>query len=141
MDADPDADADLDADPGYQNDADLYPHADPDYQNDADLYLNADLDYQNDADLHPNADLDYQNDADLYPNADPEPDPRHCTRLSDPVKYLGLEVKDMIGDGEVVLQPEGGQQDAVLHGEGEAQLLFWKKKEHCLIDFRGLEWK
>jgi hypothetical protein len=46
--------------------------------------------------------------------------------LSAPVKYryLGLEVKDMIGDGEVVLQPEGGQQDAVLHGEGEAQLLF-----------------
>jgi len=40
--------------------------------------------------------------------------------------HLGFEVKDMIGDGEVVLQSEGGQQDPVLHGEGEAQLLFGK---------------
>jgi hypothetical protein len=110
VDADPDVDADLDADPGYQNDVDPYPN----------VYLDADPGYQNEADPYPNADLDadpgYQNDAD--------PDPRHCKRLSAPSIYLGLEVKDMIGDGEVVLQPEGGQQDAVLHGEGEAQLLF-----------------
>ena len=40
------------------------------------------------------------------------------------ILYLGFEVKDVIGDGEVVLQPEGGQQDTVLHGEGQPQLLF-----------------
>ena len=38
--------------------------------------------------------------------------------------YLGLEVKDMIGDSEIVFKPEGRQQDAVSHREGEAQFLF-----------------
>lgn len=33
---------------------------------------------------------------------------------------LGLEVKDVIGDSKIVLKPEGRQQDAVSHGEGEA---------------------
>ena len=41
--------------------------------------------------------------------------------------YLGLEVKDVIGDSKIVLKPEGRQQDAVSHREGEAQFLFWKQ--------------
>ena len=55
-------------------------------------------------------------------NTDPytDPDPKHCCLLL----YLWFEVKDVIRDGQVVLQPEGGQQDPVLHGEGQPQLLF-----------------
>lgn len=37
---------------------------------------------------------------------------------------LWLEVKDMVGDSEVVLQSEGGKEDAVSHGERQPQFLF-----------------
>jgi len=37
---------------------------------------------------------------------------------------LGLEVKDMVGDCKIVLQSEGGKEDAVSHWERQPQFLF-----------------
>ena len=44
--------------------------------------------------------------------------------------HLWLEVKDVVGDGEVVFEAEWWEQDTVTHSEGESQLLFYKYHNH-----------